>query len=64
MDARSIKVGDLVQVDVRGTVFTATVRSKQPRNIGVDPVDPYHFTWRHVSPRQIVKRLERPEGGA
>jgi hypothetical protein len=61
MDMRAIRVGDVVEVDIRGYVFPATVRSKAPRTIGIDPADPIRFTYRFCSSRQVKKRISRPE---
>lgn len=59
MNLRAIRPGDLVEVDIKGLPFPAVVRSKQPRNIGIEPCDPIRFSYRHCSPRQVKRRLER-----
>jgi hypothetical protein len=64
MRMQSIRPGDHVEVDVKGIVFEAIVRSKAPRVIGVDPIDPIRHTWRYVSARQIKRRISRPEVSA
>ena len=64
MDARALRIGDLVEVEIAGITFQAIVRSKQPPNIGIDPVDPIRHTWRHCSSRQVKRRIKRPEVAA
>lgn len=64
MDCRAIHPGDLVEVQINGYSFQAVVKSKQPRSIGIEPVDPIRFSWRHCSSRQVKRRIERPISGA
>lgn len=61
MDMRAIHPGDIVEVEIKGLSFPAVVRSKQPRNVGIDPCDPIRFSYRHCSSRQVKRVICRPE---
>lgn len=55
MNTASVKVDDIVKVDIRGRIFYAFV-TKLPasgtREFGIRPID-NKITWRHATSRQI-----------
>lgn len=57
METRSLKHGDRIEVDVRGVRFPATVQSKAPGLIGIEPENRERYTWRFVPPRRVVRKL-------
>lgn len=63
MRIATLHPGDHVQVDVRGTVFNATVKSVHPgcSLVGIEPDQPERYTWRSVTARRVVKKLEGQE---
>jgi hypothetical protein len=63
LQSRSLSIGDPILVDVKGEVFSATVRTLPGRDegkrlVGIDPDNPRRFTRRFCSPRCIRERLE------
>jgi hypothetical protein len=64
MRLTSLQLGDLVEVNIRGNIFRATVRSKAPGLVGIMPNDSKRFSWRFAKPHQIVRRVERQQGMA
>lgn len=48
-----IRVTDLVQVDRKGRVFFAEVRSKTRGELGIKPIDP-HVTYRTAAARDVI----------
>lgn len=66
MDTRSLKVGDRVYCNVRGQVFTATFgephgTSPSPPRYPIYDPSPKSITYRHVTSRQIVGKVEGQE---
>ena len=59
MQSRAFDIGDRVEVDVKGVRFPATVRSKVHGLVGIEPEEPKRYSWRTVTPRLIVRVLER-----
>jgi len=63
MKTATLKVGDRIRCNVRGQVFTATFRG--PNLVGgfaINPASP-SVTYRHVTARQIVGKVEQREVG-
>ena len=61
MNTRFLKAGDLIECEVKGTRFTATIEAfGKPGWIKVQPSESW-ATWRWIRSRQIVKKLERQE---
>lgn len=61
METRTLNEGDRIEANVRGVSFTATITSKPPGMLGIEPDEPKRFSWRFVTPRQVVKKLEAQE---
>lgn len=59
----AIQLGFLVEVEIDGISFEATIVSKNPKVAGISPTDPFHNQARFCDYTQIRKVLERPEGG-
>lgn len=55
---RSLKPGDRVECSVRGVTFKATLTIWYPEGWGIEPDEPRRITYRVVSPRRIVKKLD------
>ena len=58
MQSRQIHIGQRYEIDVKGTVFAATVRSKAPRLIAITPDNPKRITWRNVPPQMFRRKLK------
>jgi hypothetical protein len=56
-----LQLGDRVEANIRGISFTGTITSKLPGSLGIEPDEPKRFSWRFVTPRQVVRRLDRQE---
>lgn len=64
MNTRSLKPGERIRCNVRGQVFTARFMGhslSSPGTFKVDSPDPQSVTYRHVTARQIVAKLEGQE---
>lgn len=61
MRSSTLHIGDRIEANVRGVSFTATVTGKPPGLLAIEPEEPQRFTWRFVSPRQVVQKLEVQE---
>jgi hypothetical protein len=53
--------GDRIEANVRGVSFIATITSKLPGSLGIEPDEPKRFSWRFVTPREVVRWLDRQE---
>ena len=51
-----IKVGDIVEVDVRGTMFKADVTSKERSRLGITPIDRKTREWLPHSHATVTAR--------
>jgi hypothetical protein len=61
METRFLKRNDLIECEVKGTRFKATIEAfVGPGWIKVQPSESW-ATWRWVRSRQVVKKLERQE---
>ena len=61
METRFLKAGDLIECEVKGTKFQATIEAfGKPGWVKIKPVEPW-ATWRWIRSRQIVKKLEAQE---
>jgi hypothetical protein len=58
----AIQSGFLVEVEIDGISFEATVSSKSPKVCRIEPTDPFHHQQRYADYSQIVRVLERPAG--
>lgn len=61
MQTRVLNVGDRIRCDVRGQKFTATFRGESYASPGIFLVDgpnPSSVTYRHVTARQILGKVE------
>ena len=57
METRFLKAGDLIECEVKGTKFTATIEAfGKPGWVKVKPVETW-ASWRWIRSRQIVKKL-------
>jgi hypothetical protein len=64
MDTRSLKVGDRIRCNVRGQIFTARYLGYSLTRLGghrIDDPDPKSVTYREVTARQIVGKVEGQE---
>lgn len=64
METRTLKVGERIRCGVRGQKFTATFRGESYSSPGVFLVDdpnPKSVTYRHVTARQILGKVEGQE---
>lgn len=58
MRASEIHVGDPVQVDVRGQKFNAFIKGVDGRQVSILPFNPQRYSYRTVTARQVVEKLE------
>jgi len=58
MRTDTLQIGDRIEANVRGVSFTATITSMPPGLLGVEPDEPSRYTWRFVSARQVVRKIE------
>jgi hypothetical protein len=56
-----LHIGDPIEVNIRGVHFKATITGKPPGLLAIMPEEPQRYTWRFVSARQVVKKLEPQE---
>lgn len=61
METRTLNTGDHIEANVRGVHFKATITGKAPGLLAIAPDEPSRFTWRFVTARQVVKKLETQE---
>lgn len=64
METRSLKPGERIRCNVRGQVFTARYLGPSPSSPGtfkVDDPNPKSVTYRHVTARQIIGKVEGQE---
>lgn len=58
MRASALHKGDRVEVDVKGTVFTATVEEAKPgAYVKLADPSPRWITWLFVSPRRVKRKV-------
>lgn len=58
MNTRFLMAGDLVECEVKGVTFTATIEAfGLPGQLKVKPTESW-VTWRWVRSRQVTKKLE------
>jgi len=51
--------GDRIEANVRGVSFKATITGKRPGlPLAVMPDEPGRYTWRILSPREVVRKLD------
>lgn len=61
MNTRFLQRGDLIECQVKGVTFKATIEAfGKPGSLKVKPTEPW-VTWRWVRSRQIVAKLEPQE---
>lgn len=53
-----IHIGDRIEVNVRGVSFKAMIVGKPPGPLAIKPDEPQHYSWRFVTARQVVRKLE------
>lgn len=59
MRLTTVQRGDTIKCNVRGTTFPATFKGVDDNGlVRIQPLDPKHFTWRRVTARQVVERVE------
>ncbi len=57
MELRGLKLGDRVEVNVRGRVFAATFQGSESGRVRIEPESP-RFNYFSVKKTEIVKRLK------
>ena len=60
MKTTGLRVGDVVEAKVRGITFKAQVIDVTAHSVDVEPLDRW-ATWRRLSARQVLRRVERQE---
>lgn len=64
MERRAIKVGKVYEIDVKGRIFPARIRSFTPSRRGngmqvdIEPLAP-SVSWLHCSPRSVLRPIEQ-----
>lgn len=53
-----LNIGDRIEANVRGVSFKGTIAGKPPGPLAINPDEPKRFTWRFVTARQVVRKLE------
>jgi hypothetical protein len=61
MRTDSLDTGDRIEANVRGVHFKATITGKPPGLLAIDPDEPKRYSWRFVSARQVVAKVESQE---
>ncbi len=53
-------IGDRIEANVKGVSFTATIVGRSPDGLflKIEPDDPKRYTWRFLTARKVVKKLE------
>jgi len=63
MRTNILHTGDRIEAKVRGVSFTATITGKRPGlPLAVMPDEPSRYTWRTLSPREVVRKFEAQQG--
>ena len=55
-----VREGDLIEVQIDGLSFEATVRTKTPKVICIEPTNPIVYLYRYCHYTDIVRVIERP----
>lgn len=55
----TIRVGDIVLVDVKGRRTYAVVTAKDERELRIRPINDKGFGWRTVTSRQVVEHYRK-----
>lgn len=63
MHPNAIQPGFVVEVHADELTFPAVVKTKRPKIVTVEPLDPITYRRRHVDYSQIVRVIERPSDG-
>ncbi len=53
-----LHIGDRIEANVRGVSFKATITGRPQGLLAIEPDEPHRYTWRFVTARQVVKKLE------
>lgn len=61
MLSSQLRIGDPVEVNVRGVHFEARIAGKPPGLLAILPKEPQRYSWRFVTARQVVGKLEGQE---
>jgi hypothetical protein len=62
MTLATLTIGDTIECNVRGTTFSALYKGTDDNGLAkIEPLDPRHFSWRKVTARQVVRRVEVQE---
>ena len=56
-----LHTGDHIEANVRGVHFEARIVGKPPGPLAILPKEPQRYSWRFVTARQVVKKLEAQE---
>ena len=56
-----LDIGDRIEANVRGVHFKATITGKPPGLLAIEPDNVKRYSWRFVTARQVVKKLETQE---
>jgi hypothetical protein len=59
----AIQLGYVVEVEIDGIKFEASITSKNPKVCGIEPFDPFHHQQRFCDYTQILRVIERHEPG-
>lgn len=61
METRTLHIGDHIEANIRGVHFKARIVGKPPGLLAILPKEPQRYSWRFVTARQVVKKLETQE---
>jgi hypothetical protein len=59
----AIQIDFVVEVEIDGLSFEATITSKNPKVAGIAPVNPVVYANRFCDYTQILRVISRPAGG-
>ena len=63
METRTLHTGDHIEANVRGVSFKAIIVGRSPDGLffKIEPDEPKRYTWRFITARRVVKKLEAQE---
>lgn len=61
MRLAELNPGDLIEANVRGVKFRATVERVNRGLAKIEPAEPSRYSWRFLGPRQIVRKVGTQE---